>query len=70
MQKIVGFGISDLSIPVIPTDIWPNFERQFYMPGAEFTPTTCAYFYAEYLFANSTDSLVTNESNVFPWAFA
>lgn len=47
----------------LPID--PDFERQFYIVGAEYKPTQYAYFYAEYRFSNSTSSLGLDASNVF-----
>lgn len=42
-----------------------DFERQFYIIGGEFKPTKFAYFYAEYRYSNSTNSLGLDALNVF-----
>ncbi len=60
---LAGFNGYYPDVDDLPID--PDFERQFYIVGAEYKPTKYAYFYAEYRFSDSTSSLGLDASNVF-----
>lgn len=60
---LAGFNGYFPDVDKLPVD--EDFERQFYILGAEFKPTRFAYFYTEYRHSNSTSSLGADPSNVF-----
>lgn len=60
---LAGLNIYNPKVDDLPFD--PDFEREFYIIGAEFKPTRYAYFYTEYRFSNSTSSLGLDASNVY-----